>query len=235
MIDAVLFDLDGTLLDIDIEGFLRRYFSVLGPAMAPLLGDEADPRVALTAVISGTEAMQSDHPGRTNMDVFVERFYAETGVDLLSGTPAETIASFYANVFPTLGDSLGPRPGALESLEAARAAGLKVAVATNPIFPLVAIKERMRWVGVDVADVDTVTSYETSTACKPFSAYFIETAERLGVEPDRCLMVGDDSTLDMPAAHTGMKTFYVGDAPLPDSDWSGSMLDVARLLSDLAR
>ena len=84
MIDAVLFDLDGTLLDIDIEGFLRRYFAVLGPAMAPLLGDAADPRVALAAVISGTEAMQSDHPGRTNMDVFVERFFAETGVDLIS-------------------------------------------------------------------------------------------------------------------------------------------------------
>lgn len=233
MIDAVLFDLDGTLLDIDIDGFLRRYFAVLGPAMAPLLGGDA--RAALAGVMSGTDAMQSDHPGRTNMDVFAERFHAQTGVDLRAKTPAETIDSFYAEVFPTLREGMGPRPGALESIEAARGAGLRIAVATNPIFPMSAIRERMRWVGLDPEDVDTVTSYETSTACKPFSAYFLETAARLGVEPDRCLMVGDDSALDMPAAQTGMKTFYVGRPPLPDSDWRGTMLDVAELLSGLAR
>ncbi len=57
MLAGVLFDLDGTLLDIDIDGFLGDYFGALGPVVADVLGDGVDPAVGLRAVMESTSAM----------------------------------------------------------------------------------------------------------------------------------------------------------------------------------
>ena len=106
------------------------------------------------------------------------------------------------------------------------------AVATNPIFPLAAIKERIRWAGLHDIAFDAVTSYEHMTACKPLPGYFAETAAMLGVEADRCLMVGDDRTLDMAAADIGMRTFYCG----PDEDVSADFVgDLSALTALMPR
>ena len=64
MIRAVLFDLDGTLLDIDLDSFLGDYFGALGPVLAKITGLPA--RSALGALRHATNAMFEPHPGRTN-------------------------------------------------------------------------------------------------------------------------------------------------------------------------
>ena len=156
--------------------------------------------------------MCEPHAGRTNRDVFHERFRALTGVDLDEPETAGAVTRFYAEVFPTLQRTHGPRPGGSAAVGAAREAGLAVALATNPIFPRAAIDERMRWAGLRQEWFDLVTSYENMHACKPASDYFAQTAELLGVRPDECLMVGDDPNLDLAADRIGMSTYYVGDA-----------------------
>ena len=233
MLTGVLFDLDGTLLDIDIDGFLSDYFGALGPVVANVLGDDVAPAVGLRAVIESTSAMVEPHPGRTNRSAFNERFHALTEVDLDLEEYALPFERFYTEVFPTLRKAIGPHDGAREVIQVALDLGLRVAVATNPIFPLSAIRERMRWADVHDVPVHTVTSYETMHATKPLPAYFTETAELLGVEAHGCLMVGDDRVLDMGAADIGMRTFYVGKAPIPACDYSGDLRDLAALLPRL--
>jgi FMN phosphatase YigB (HAD superfamily) len=103
-------------------------------------------------------------------------------------------------------------------------------LATNPIFPEAAIRERMRWAGVDGHAFAYVTTYETSTACKPHLQYFREIAQTLDVDPQRCLFVGDDASLDLPARHTGMNTFYVGHGDGTAANWTGDLESVAGLL-----
>lgn len=233
MLGGVLFDLDGTLLDIDIDGFLGDYFGALGPIVSDVLGDGGEPAAALRAVIESTSAMVAPHPGRTNREVFNERFAELTEVNLDLEAYALPFERFYAEVFPTLRKSIGPRAGAREAVQTALDLGLKVAIATNPIFPLSAIRERMRWADVHDLAVHAVTSYECMHATKPLPAYFAETAKILGLEPRRCLMVGDDRVLDMGAADIGMRTFYVGPPPIPASDFSGDLRDLAVLLPRL--
>lgn len=233
MFSAVLFDLDGTLLDIDIDAFLRRYFGLLGPVLASLTGNRTDANEALAAVIAGTEAMATEHSGKTNQHVFNARFRELTGVELLCEPAASTVERFYAEDFPTLGRSHGPRPGVTEVLSAVRSAGIKCALATNPIFPRAAIDERARWAGVDTSVFDYVTSYENMYACKPSLDYFTQIAEQLGVDPRDCLMVGDDALLDLPAREIGMQTFYVGEMDV-ESDWCGDLLTLAQLLAQEA-
>jgi HAD superfamily hydrolase (TIGR01549 family) len=229
-----LFDLDGTLLDIELESFLHAYFAALGPVLATVTGPEVSQREALAAVLSGTQAMSDTHPTRTNREVFTERFCQLTGGDLDEPGAIAAIERFYAQKFPELRGSHGPRAGGAAAVLTARASGLATVLATNPIFPLSAIRERMRWAELDASWFEFITSYETSTACKPNSAYYLQIAERLGIDPTACLMVGDDAALDMPAADIGMKTFYVGADPAARADWYGDLSELQFLLLSVA-
>lgn len=231
MLEAVLFDLDGTLLDIDIETFLGTYFEALGTTLSSVFGTGPELERAMRAVYEATGAMMRPHEPRTNSDVFYEDFERLTGVSLLEH--ADLIDGFYRDVFPSLGADLGPNEGAAEALAQARACGLKVAVATNPIFPRAAILHRMAWAGVSPDDVDAITDFETMRATKPLPAYFRQTAALLDVAPSRCLMVGDDRMLDLAAADVGMKTFHVTDSAASAADYSGRMSDVAGIISRL--
>ena len=228
---AILFDLDGTLLDIDIDSFLERYFGALGPVVAKVTGDD-DPAVALDAVMRATRAMMVPHPGLTNREAFDDHFASVTGADIRAAR--NLLEEFYACAFPALRDGIGPHEGAREAVLTAIDLGFQVAVATNPIFPAAAISERIRWAGLDDVTFGAVTTYEGMHACKPDAEYFVETAELLGVPADECLMVGDDPQLDMPAAATGMSTFYVGTQRERHGDFRGSLWDLAAMLPSLA-
>lgn len=233
MLSAVLFDLDGTLLDIELDSFLRDYFDLLGPAVAEVLGHEANDPTGLRAVISATELMSSPHTGQTNRDAFNAEFERITGTDLSSPAHEAVFNRFYAEIFPMLRNDMGPLPGANTAVATALQLGLKVAIATNPIFPMSAVRERMRWAGLEDLGIHTVTAYETMHATKPHAAYYLQTAELLGVDPRECVMVGDDRVLDMSAADIGMRTFYVGNAPTPTCDWTGTLTELTELLKRL--
>jgi len=228
---AVLFDLDGTLLDIDLEPFLGRYFTALEKAAATLT-DELPPSEMLEAIKSSTRAMMQPHTGQTNREAFSADFHTRTGVDL--DARWDVFDTFYAEVFPGLGAGIGPMPGARDAIEYALSRGLGVAIATNPIFPRQAVDHRLAWAGLADLDLPVVTSYENMYACKPSPEYFQQTADMLVVEPRDCLMVGDDRYLDMPAANVGMRTFYVGGDDDAACDYRGDLGDLVSLLERLA-
>jgi FMN phosphatase YigB (HAD superfamily) len=227
LVRGILFDLDGTLLDIELSGFIPRYFAALTEAASAEF-----PGVDLAAVIgASTEAMMRPHPGVTNHDAFWADFASHAGADAKERWPL--FDRFYAERFPSLGKGTGPKKGARRAVETAIGLGFRVAIATNPIFPMAAVRHRLAWAGLDDIDFPVVTAYEGMHATKPFPAYFRETAELLGVAPAECLMVGDDPVLDMGAADIGMMTFNVGGRPTP-SDYTGDLDDLADLLERLA-
>ncbi len=226
---GILFDMDGTLLDIDLGSFLRRYFTALGTAAA-----EGFPGIdVMPAIMASTGAMMESHPGRTNRDVFYEDFHARTGIDLSEHWPV--FERFYREVFPTLRSGEGPHAGAREAVETALGLGMGVAIATNPIFPQIAQRTRLAWAGLDDLDLPVVTSYEHLHSCKPDPAYFTETAGLIRIEPRDCVMVGDDRSLDLAAADVGMRTYYVGPDERAHADWRGGLVEFAALLPRLTQ
>jgi FMN phosphatase YigB (HAD superfamily) len=228
MLRAVLFDLDGTLLNIELDGFFARYFGAIRAFTAPHF-----PGVdVLDGIIAGTTVMQRSHPGITNRDAFRNEFLSRTGIDLDSDW--EIFEDFYRDVFPTLRTGYGPIAGGREAVDAAKRLGLKVAVATQPLFPASAITHRLEWAGLADVEFDAVTSYEDMRACKPAPEFFTQVAEQLGVAPSECLMVGDDRGNDMPASAVGMRTFFVGTEPDAPCDYRGTIAQLPELLQRLA-
>jgi HAD superfamily hydrolase (TIGR01509 family) len=230
---AVLFDLDGTLLDLDVSAFLGRYYRLLEQAALDLAPAATTASADfMRCVTLAVDEMMGAHPGVTNRDVFYASMLRNTGIDLHAHW--DVFDRFYREVFPTLNKTASPVPGARQAVQTARELGLKVAVATNPIFPLVAIEQRIAWAGLDDVPFDAVTAYEDMCACKPHPAYFIQTAELLGVAPEECVMVGDDANLDMAAAQTGMVTYYVGNERDVACGFRGDLTGLAGLLPSLA-
>ena len=91
------------------------------------------------------------------------------------------------------------------------ALGLTVALATNPIFPMVAQTQRLSWAGLKENDFIHITAYENSRHCKPNPEYYKDIMAELNLGPEECVMVGNDVGEDMIAEKLGMKVFLLTD------------------------
>jgi len=208
MIEAVLFDLDGTLLTNDMHRFMQRYLSALSTRFAHLMPPEQFVKTLLTA----TEEMVTNRdPAVTNEEAFERAFDNLSEHSLESLRP--TIDAYYETEFPNLRVCTEEAPAARPLVEHVIRSGRKAVLATNPLFPMTAIQQRMAWAGVDDLPFALVTSYENMHFCKPHIEYFQEIAEFIQVEPERCLMIGDDVEMDGPAVKAGMRFFWVSDHP----------------------
>lgn len=204
MLKAVLFDLDGTLLDLDGDAFLEDYIDKLADFLHPWVNKD-DFRAALWSAAVG--ALASEHPGRTNQEVLTESLSETLAID--AGTLRRRIEKFNATQAPQVLPGGHPRPGARRAVQAARAMGLKIAVATTPIYGLPVVMERLARAGVADIPWDVIATDRFSST-KPYPAYYLELSALLGVDPVECLMVGDDAFNDLAAGAVGMATYYVG-------------------------
>ena len=92
------------------------------------------------------------------------------------------------------------------------AQGHRVAIATNPLFPLKAVQHRLRWAGLppEKYPFALVTSYETFHFTKETVAYYPEVLAQLGWPEDPAVMVGDDIDREVkPTQAAGFPVFWV--------------------------
>jgi len=210
---CILFDLDGTLLPMDTDTFTRVYFKLLTKKLLPY---GYSPDELINGVNAGVTAMQVNDGSRSNAEVFWPRFAEIAGDRVLDDRTL--FDEFYAVEFQRLSASCGFTPRAKEVVELCRELGYRVVVATEPIFPLSAMESRLRWAGVDPESVEFITSYETSCYSKPALGYYRAIADRLGVTPEECVMIGNDVDEDMPAGDLGMKVFLLTDCLINRKD-----------------
>ena len=203
-ITTVLFDLDGTLLPMDQDHFVKMYFGLLAKTMAP-----DDPEALIKAVWVGTKAMMTNDGSKTNEDAFWDAYCALLGQGRRSDEPA--LCSFYENEFEMARSSCGCDPRAAQTIALVKSRGLKAVLATNPIFPRIATQARARWAGLNLDDFELYTTYEDYCHCKPNPLYFQEVLDRLGLKPEECLMVGNDAVEDVAATKLGIRVFLLTD------------------------
>ncbi|MDO4458631.1 MAG: HAD-IA family hydrolase [Clostridia bacterium] len=208
-IKTVLFDLDGTLLPMDYDLFVKMYFGAMAKHLAP---HGYVPDDVIGAIWSGTKAMVMNDGTCTNYDAFWDKFCSIYGEKAKKDMPL--FDEFYEKYFVKAKDSCSFNPKAKEAVDFIKSKGFRVALATNPIFPSSATGQRISWAGLTTDDFELFTTYENSHFCKPNPAYYQEVCDRLGVKPEECLMVGNDADEDTAAEKIGMKVFLVTDCLL---------------------
>lgn len=206
-LQAVLFDLDDTLLGNRMEEFLPRYFMLLA-RYAQQLAYDGD---FIAAVIASTQTVIANtDPARTNRAVFWSDFTARTGLDPVA--TERFFEQFYAEQFPALKATTAIRPIAAPLVDLCLARGLRVVVATNPLFPTTAIEQRLAWAGLPVTryPFDLVTTMDNMHAAKPNAAYYREILDAIDCAPEQALVVGDSWENDVePALRLGMPAYWV--------------------------
>lgn len=203
---TVLFDLDGTLLPMDQETFAKAYIGGLAKAAEPY---GYEPMTLTSSILAGTAAMVKNDGEKSNEAVFWDALMKTYGEEVRKDI--HIFDEFYRTDFQKIKDVCGFAPGAADVVKRIREKGLRVALATNPLFPIVATESRIRWAGLEPKDFELFTTYETSCYCKPNLNYYRDVLAQLKVKPEECLMVGNDVGEDMIASQLGMKVFLLTD------------------------
>jgi phosphoglycolate phosphatase len=183
---AVLFDLDGTLVDSaeDLREALNEVLAREGlraieaPEVPPMVGDGALK--------------------------LVERGLARAG-----GDPArarELLPRFLSAYEPRAACKTRPYPGVVETLRALRARGPRLGVVTNK--PEVASRAILDALGL-APFLEVVIGGDTLTQRKPSPEPVIAALRELGVEPRSAVMVGDNRHDVEAARAAGVKTVLV--------------------------
>lgn len=213
MIEAVLFDLDDTLLGNHMDDFLPGYFGLLSKHVSQIM----DPKRFLELLLAATDAMvKHTDTAVSNRDAFWQAYQQMTGDDPAKLEPF--FARFYEETFPELAPLTTRRPEAVQLVQNCLDDGLKVVVATNPMFPTLAIEHRLAWAGLPVDKVPfaLVTTYDNMHATKPHIAYYEEILAKIGCAPETAVMVGNDWENDIVPAHKlGLATFWISDGDSP--------------------
>jgi len=209
---TLLFDLDDTLLDTNIETFVPAYFQSLSEYLAP----HVSVNVMLPALISGMRLMlDSEDPSQTLQDVFEDDFYKNLGIpktDLV-----DVFEDYYEHIFPRLESITDRRPVAAPLIDWACFNGYRIAIATDPFFPRKATYHRLRWAGLDPEQFEVVSTFENFHFSKTHVAYYAEILGQLGWQEGPVLMVGNDVERDLAPAHQlGLKTYFI------DGDYASS-------------
>lgn len=205
-ITTVLFDLDGTLLPMELERFTIAYFGLLCRRMS-LYGYE--PKMLEKSIWKSTYAMIENNGEKSNEEVFWNSFAEICGERVLRDR--KYFDEFYKNDFQAAREACGFNPEAAVAINKIHSEGLRTVLATNPMFPAIATESRIRWAGLKPEDFELYTTYENMCSCKPNPEYYREITRKLGLKPEECIMVGNDVTEDMIAKETGMDVFLVTD------------------------
>ena len=118
---------------------------------------------------------------------------------------------FYRVEFQGARASCGFATQAAGLVKKLKAAGYRVLLATNPIFPAIATENRIRWAGLEPEDFELYTTYENACHCKPNPDYYRDILSYMKLDPTECLMVGNDATEDTAAELAGMQVFLLTD------------------------
>ena len=231
---GVLFDLDGTLLQVDMNTFIPAYIDKLAAHFA----DVAERSVFSQVVRAATFALiQSDDGGTSNEELFYAAIESHLGID--GRVFGERLQRFYDDGMADLEGLIRSLPLARNILARCFERGLKVVIATNPVFPRPVVEARLLWGGLADFPYELVTTFENSRYCKPHPRFFHDVLDYLDLAPEEAVMVGNDTEHDLAARDAGIATFLV-DTWLVDrlkdgyrADFRGGHLDLFRFVGRL--
>ncbi len=207
MLKAVFFDLDGTLLPMDENEFLKVYFHFISQKVKGL-GYETEKLI--DTIWAGTGLMYRNNGNATNEKVFWEHFLSVYGKERMKDK--KYFDNFYLNEFKNTKEACRENELALDIVKFAKEKTGLVILSTNPIFPLEGIKTRIGFIGLKESDFDYITSYENSYHSKPNPLYFDDLLKKFNLKSDEVILFGNNDLEDyLCSKKVGIKCYLVGD------------------------
>ncbi|AZK44152.1 MULTISPECIES: HAD family hydrolase [Erysipelothrix] len=233
-IDTVLFDLDGTILPLDGDDFERTYLTSITQKVAHIIEPEA---MAKALWKSSAAMIQNTDIFKTNEQVFYDCFETLVGTEIKTQIDA-ILDDYYEHEYDIVETVTSISKPMVDAVYYLREKGYKVILATNPLFPKLATDKRIWWSGLELDDFDDITRFEKNHHCKPNPMYYEEIISDNKLDPNACLMIGNDVEEDMMASQFGMKTWLLTDNLIHRGsdyhcDWMGSREELIKKIKEL--
>ena len=228
-IKAVLLDLDGTLINIDLKSFIPDYLKLLSESVAHLIS----PRRVISKLLKASEAVNNNDGSDTNENVYAKAFFPINGYSREEIEPY--FDKFYETGFVKLKHHTQVIPEAREVVQSLFNKGYEVIIATTPIIPLTAIQQRLEWAKVGDFPYKLITSIENTYAAKPNLLYYKNIYKFLELKANETIMVGDEHK-DMVSKKLGAQTFYIEGqnsdltSETPEPTYRGKLVDLLQIL-----
>ncbi|MFW9829374.1 MAG: HAD family hydrolase [Candidatus Thorarchaeota archaeon] len=230
-IKAILFDLDNTLIEVDLDKFIPQYLNLLAQSVAHIIS----PKKFIAKILVASKAVEENDGKKSNEDVYAEKFFP------LEGYSREEIKpffdKFYKEEFCKLKQYTKKKPEARSVVQKAFNKGYDVVIATTPMLPATAIEQRLEWAGVADFPYRLITTIENSHASKSLThlLYYDQILDKIGYPAEKCLMIGDDDK-DLVARRLGMLTYLIDqnnkklNPEIPEPTYKGSLKGLKHLL-----
>lgn len=186
-IKALIFDYDGLLVNT------QEHLAIAYDRMFEKYGKKMDPKEH--------EHMMGT-PGIKNLEYLKKKYD-------LPGTPDELLAERRVISVKLFEEELALMEGVTELLMWAQKAGLKLGIGTGTTTKLA--QWGLTKMGIRDYFEAIVTMDDITGPGKPDPEVFLLAAERLGVKPQECIVVGDAPNDVLAAKAAGMKAVYVPD------------------------
>ncbi len=167
-IEAVLFDMDGVLCDSE-----------------PFICEAA---IKMFNDVHGVEVKEEDFLPfvGTGEDRYLGGVAEQYGVSLQMPEDKVKTYDIYLEIIK---GRLPALPGVIDFIEAGRKAGLKLAV--NSAADRMKVEGNLREIGVSADQFDAVVTGSDITHKKPHPEGYLTAAEKVGIDPAKCLVVED--------------------------------------------
>ena len=230
----IFFDLDGTLLPMVQDDFVRCYYRLLTEKMSKY---GVEPKKLVEALNYGVYLMTVNDGTRTNEEAFWIGYEKILGIS--KDMYINELNEFYDKEFNQVIVSTKPDPLVKEIIETCKNKGYQIVLATSPLFPKTATYNRIRWAGLKPEDFIHITTYENCHYCKPNLKYYDEIMSELGIRQEGYLMIGNDIGEDLVSKQAGFVTYLVTDyienrANMSyEPDYRGSLKDLYEFIKQL--
>jgi putative hydrolase of the HAD superfamily len=203
--EAVLFDLGDTLIRLTGSGaqLLQEAAATLGVSLDPAAASRVWQRVLDRSSTAEELAKGRDLSTERHREVWTE-LYATAGCEQLAAGLSDRV---YQRTVAA--ESWEAFPDTVPTLEALRSRGVRIAAVSDTGFDLRPALDRL---GLTPHLDVVLMSYEQGV-CKPDASVFLAACERLGVRPERALMVGDNPLTDSGAVTAGLYAFLLPAPP----------------------
>ncbi|MHA2245937.1 MAG: HAD family hydrolase [Candidatus Hodarchaeales archaeon] len=205
-ITTLLFDIDNTLLLLDEQEFLQVYGKLIHGFFKE---EQPDIQKFMRILLESTAKMyEKDLPKLNTFSKFAQDFSSKIG--LSQEEIIKRFLLFYKTDFHQVSCVVSPVPIAKTLLSLA-SKYFTVVAATTPLFPTIANKKRLEWVGLGTNNIPwkEITSAENYHFTKPHLEYYQELLCRINRKSSECLIIGNDIVNDMVAGQLGIRTYLV--------------------------